>query len=331
MVLFEIPKLGKEAAAKAIKEWDQPKSRITHFVFCTTFGVDMPDADYQLTKLLSLRPLRQEAHDGCFASGTVLCLAKDLSKNNAGACVLFVCFEITPITFCGPSDTHLDSPVGQAFFGDCAAIMIVCTDPDVYVKRPLFQLVYAAHSILSDFDGAIDDICANRTDEVPLMWLSGRLVKRTSSRKGSKLPIQPNEQMGSSKSPSPLCVSPSSDPDDVWLSARIISSYSPDSPFYDPNITPDDRICEGVCSSLARVSYLTRQHGVKIALSSSSSTSGKNPDQTAQEKITESFWAPIIHRSYPESPFYHPNAKPDDVIWESIRSSLARGYYLSRF
>ncbi|CAN1839117.1 Chalcone synthase [Linum perenne] len=30
MVVVEVPKLGKEAAAKAIKEWGQPKSRITH-------------------------------------------------------------------------------------------------------------------------------------------------------------------------------------------------------------------------------------------------------------------------------------------------------------
>ncbi|KAK2978114.1 hypothetical protein RJ640_028668 [Escallonia rubra] len=45
MVVVEIPKLGKEAAAKAIKEWGQPKSKITHLAFYTTSGVDMPDAD----------------------------------------------------------------------------------------------------------------------------------------------------------------------------------------------------------------------------------------------------------------------------------------------
>ncbi|KAL9660271.1 hypothetical protein QQ045_025084 [Rhodiola kirilowii] len=57
MVVVEVPKLGKEAATKAIKEWGQSKSKITHVVFCTTSGVDMPGADYQLTKLLGLRPL----------------------------------------------------------------------------------------------------------------------------------------------------------------------------------------------------------------------------------------------------------------------------------
>ncbi|KAK3013621.1 hypothetical protein RJ639_009324 [Escallonia herrerae] len=38
--------------------WGQPKfkSKITHLVFYTTFDVDMPGADYQLTKLFGLRP-----------------------------------------------------------------------------------------------------------------------------------------------------------------------------------------------------------------------------------------------------------------------------------
>lgn len=56
MVVDEVPKLGKEAAGKAIKEWGRPKSKITHLVFCTTSGVDMPSADYRLSKLLGLDP-----------------------------------------------------------------------------------------------------------------------------------------------------------------------------------------------------------------------------------------------------------------------------------
>ncbi|KAM7275909.1 hypothetical protein ACFE04_017775 [Oxalis oulophora] len=56
IVVVEVPKLGKLAAIKAIEEWGQPKSKITHLIFCTTSGVDMPGADYQLTKLLGLDP-----------------------------------------------------------------------------------------------------------------------------------------------------------------------------------------------------------------------------------------------------------------------------------
>ncbi|KAB5564878.1 hypothetical protein DKX38_004932 [Salix brachista] len=159
MVVVEVPKLGKEAAAKAIKEWGQPKSKVTHLVFCTTSGVDMPGADYQLTKLLGLRPSVKRYmmyQQGCFAGGTVLRLAKDLAENNKGARVLVVCSEITAVTFRGPSDTHLDSLVGQALFGDGAAALIIGSDLVIGAEKPLFELVSAAQTILPDSDGAID-------------------------------------------------------------------------------------------------------------------------------------------------------------------------------
>ncbi|XP_008812745.1 chalcone synthase-like [Phoenix dactylifera] len=159
MVVTEVPKLGRDAAVRAIKEWGQPKSRITHLIFCTTSGVDMPGADYQLTKLLGLRPsvgrfmLYQQ---GCFAGGTVLRLAKALAENHRGARVLVVCSEITAVTFRGPSEDHLDSLVGQALFADGAAALIVGADPDTTVERPIFEIVSASQTILPDSDGAID-------------------------------------------------------------------------------------------------------------------------------------------------------------------------------
>ncbi|XP_058109864.1 chalcone synthase 2-like [Magnolia sinica] len=158
IVIVEVPKLGKEAAVKAINEWGQPKSKITHVVFCATGGVDMPGADYQLTKLLGLRPSVKRYmmyQIGCFAGGTVLRLAKDLAENNAGARVLVVCSEITAATFRGPSDTYLDGLVGQALFGDGAAAVIIGADPNSY-ERPIFQFVSAAQTILPDSEGAID-------------------------------------------------------------------------------------------------------------------------------------------------------------------------------
>ncbi|CAL4992900.1 unnamed protein product [Urochloa decumbens] len=159
IVVVEVPKLGKAAAQKALKEWGQPRSKITHLVFCTTSGVDMPGADYQLTKLLGLRPSVNRLmmyQQGCFAGGTVLRVAKDLAENNRGARVLVVCSEITAVTFRGPSESHLDSLVGQALFGDGAAAVIVGADPDERVERPLFQLVSASQTILPDSEGAID-------------------------------------------------------------------------------------------------------------------------------------------------------------------------------
>ncbi|KAI3916970.1 hypothetical protein MKW98_014431 [Papaver atlanticum] len=139
------------------------ESKITHLVVCTTSGVDMPGADYQLSKLLGLRPSVKRLmmyQQGCFAGGTVMRLvmrlAKDLAENNAGARVLVVCSEITAVTFRGPADTHLDSLVGQALFGDGAGAMIIGSDPDISVERPLFQIVSAAQTILPDSHGAID-------------------------------------------------------------------------------------------------------------------------------------------------------------------------------
>ncbi|KAF3541927.1 hypothetical protein F2Q69_00024730 [Brassica cretica] len=160
ILVAEVPKLGKEAAVKAIKEWGQPKSKITHLVFCTTSGVAMPGADYQLIKLLGLCPSVKRVmmyHQGCYAGGTVLRLAKDIAENNRGARVLIVCAGITVVTFRGPSETHLDSLVGQSLFGDGAAALIVGSDPDTSVgEKPIFEMVSAAQTILPDSQGAIE-------------------------------------------------------------------------------------------------------------------------------------------------------------------------------
>jgi len=56
ILVEEVPKLGEKAALKALKEWGRPKSEITHLIFCSTSGVDMPGADYPLIKLLNLKP-----------------------------------------------------------------------------------------------------------------------------------------------------------------------------------------------------------------------------------------------------------------------------------
>ncbi|KAL2939543.1 Chalcone synthase [Bienertia sinuspersici] len=159
IVVTEVPRLGKEAAMKAIKEWGQPKSKITHVIMCTTSGVDMPGADYQLTKLLGLRPSVRRFmlyQQGCFAGGTVIRLAKDLAENNRGARVLVVCSEITAICFRGPTETHLDSMVGQALFGDGAGALIVGADFDESIERPLFKMVWTAQTLIPDSEGAID-------------------------------------------------------------------------------------------------------------------------------------------------------------------------------
>ncbi|KAL0002040.1 hypothetical protein SO802_015821 [Lithocarpus litseifolius] len=157
--IMETPKLGAEAAKKAIEEWGQPKSKITHLIFHASSGVDMPGADYQLVKLLGLGSSVKRVmlyHLGCYAGGTILRIAKDLAENNVGARVLAVCSEITVDSFRGASDSDISCLVGQAIFGDGAAALIIGAHPDtLLVERPLFELVSAAQTILPNSGGAI--------------------------------------------------------------------------------------------------------------------------------------------------------------------------------
>ncbi|CAN0875581.1 Naringenin-chalcone synthase [Linum grandiflorum] len=122
MVLVEVPKLGKEVATKAIEEWGQPKSKITHLIFCTSTGVDMPGADYQLTKLLGLNSSvirTMMYHQGCYG------------------------------------DDDFATLVCHALFGDGASAVIVGSDPIPKVEKPLFELIHGAQTIVPDSEGAI--------------------------------------------------------------------------------------------------------------------------------------------------------------------------------
>lgn len=156
----EVPKVGKDAAMKAIEEWGQAMSKITHLIFCTTSGVDIPGADYQLTMLLGLNPSVKRymlCQQGCHAGGTVLRLAKDLAENNYGSRVLVVCSENTTVCFRGPTETHPDSMVAQALFADGAGAVIVGAYPDESLnERPIFQIVSTAQTILPNSQGAIE-------------------------------------------------------------------------------------------------------------------------------------------------------------------------------
>ncbi|XP_042500805.1 chalcone synthase 2-like [Macadamia integrifolia] len=154
IMITEVPKLAMEAATKAIKEWGQPKSKITHIVFTTISGVDAPGVDFQLIRLLGLSPTVRRVmmyHLGCYGGGSVLRVAKDLAENNKGARVLVVCSELNSISgFKGPNDGDMHSLLGQAIFADGAAAVIVGADPDTSIERPFFQLISTGTRILSD-------------------------------------------------------------------------------------------------------------------------------------------------------------------------------------
>ncbi|KAL3739392.1 hypothetical protein ACJRO7_020759 [Eucalyptus globulus] len=176
-----IPKLGEEAASEAIKEWGQPKSKITHIVFCSLSGADMPGADYQLMRLLGLSPSVKRVmlyHLGCFAGGTALRIAKDLAENNAGARVLIVCSEITVASFRGPSDENHGNLASQALLGDGAAALIIGSDPEIPSEQPIFQLVWTAETVLPNSESTVESqvrdggLTLVLSDRVPLLIAS---------------------------------------------------------------------------------------------------------------------------------------------------------------
>ncbi|KAL8143963.1 hypothetical protein V2J09_016995 [Rumex salicifolius] len=140
----EVTKLGVEAAKKAIEEWVQNKSKITHLIFCTTTANDMPDADFQFTTMFGLNPgvSRTMVHQqGCYAGGTVLCLVKDIAENNKGARVLVICSKIITFAFRGPHEDHVDSLIGQLLFRDGSAALVVGADIDPAIEKRIFELM----------------------------------------------------------------------------------------------------------------------------------------------------------------------------------------------
>ncbi|XP_030464986.2 chalcone synthase-like [Syzygium oleosum] len=159
MTIDMLPKLGMEAAVKAIEEWGQPKSTITHLVFCSFSGADMPGADLKLLNMLGLRPSVSRVmlySLGCYAGGTVLRIAKDIAENNPGARVLVVCAETTIPTFRAPSEDDPVYLVSNAIFADGAAAMIIgAAWPRVTTERPIFQIISASQSVVPDSDGMI--------------------------------------------------------------------------------------------------------------------------------------------------------------------------------
>ncbi|KAJ8455954.1 hypothetical protein OPV22_034870 [Ensete ventricosum] len=158
IVVEEVPKLAKEAAAKAIKEWGGSKSDITHLVFCSISGIDMPGADYRLAKLLGL-PLSVNRimlySQACHMGAAMLRIAKDLAENNKGARVLVVSCEITVLSFRGPDEHDFEALAGQAGFGDGAAAVIVGADPIQGLEKPIYEIMSATQVTVPESEKAV--------------------------------------------------------------------------------------------------------------------------------------------------------------------------------
>ncbi|KAI3978391.1 hypothetical protein MKX01_013189 [Papaver californicum] len=170
IMAVEIPKLAKEASLKAIEEWGQPKSMITHLVVTTFSCLDLPGVDYNLTKLLGLeQSVRRFGlyNHGCCAGGSALRLAKYIAENNAGSRILVVSSEMSSISITtGPSEDCLEPLVGQALFSDGASALIVGSDPDTSSgENPLFEIVSAYQMLIPDSDSDVSALIASNIEE----------------------------------------------------------------------------------------------------------------------------------------------------------------------
>nr|QOU08773.1 CHS2 [Triadica sebifera] len=175
ILVTKVPKLGETAALKAIREWGQPISSVTHLIFCTSSGLNMPGADYELTKLLGLQLSVKRYmiyQNGCYAGALALSLAKDIAENNIGSRVLVVCSENMTVCFHAPSQTHLDILVGSAIFGDGAAAIIVGANPNPIKEHPLFALVSTSQTIIPESEDGI----VGHTREMGLSYYLSRRV-----------------------------------------------------------------------------------------------------------------------------------------------------------
>ncbi|MCL7022006.1 hypothetical protein MKW94_006306 [Papaver nudicaule] len=153
----EIPKLAKEASLKAIEEWGQPKSEITHLVVSTLSCLELPGIDHHLAKLLGLNPTVHRFglyNHGCYAGASALRLAKDIADNNPSARILIASSEMSSINITtGPSDDYVDALVCQAIFSDGASAVIVGLEPDTSSgENPLFEIVSACQTVIPDSD-----------------------------------------------------------------------------------------------------------------------------------------------------------------------------------
>ncbi|KAL5075659.1 hypothetical protein RYX36_014643 [Vicia faba] len=158
----EVVKLAKEASLKAIKEWGQPISQITHLIFYITscFG-SIPGLDSRLARLLNPKPAINRLMMfvyGCHAGGTILRVAKGVAENNVGSRVLVVCSETMLASLQTPSVKYLSSDVilGHALFDDGATVVIIGSDYDLSIdENSLFKIVSASQTIVPDAENMI--------------------------------------------------------------------------------------------------------------------------------------------------------------------------------
>ncbi|XP_021753149.1 type III polyketide synthase B-like [Chenopodium quinoa] len=154
-----VTQMAIEASQACIANWGRPFSDITHLVYVSSSEARLPGGDIYLAKGLGLKPETNRVmlyFAGCSGGVAGLRVAKDIAENNPGSRVLLATSETTIIGFKPPSATRPYDLVGVALFGDGAGAMLIGSDPDPIIERPLFELHTAIQHFLPDTEKIID-------------------------------------------------------------------------------------------------------------------------------------------------------------------------------
>uniref|UniRef100_A0A803LGK5 Chalcone synthase n=1 Tax=Chenopodium quinoa TaxID=63459 RepID=A0A803LGK5_CHEQI len=154
-----VTQMAIEASQACIAKWGRPVSDITHLVYVSSSEARLPGGDIYLAKGLGLKPETNRVmlyFAGCSGGVAGLRVAKDIAENNPGSRVLLATSETTIIGFKPPSATRPYDLVGVALFGDGAGAMLIGSDPDPIIERPLFELHTAIQHFLPDTEKIID-------------------------------------------------------------------------------------------------------------------------------------------------------------------------------
>lgn len=157
-----IPEIAAEATLKAVAEWGQPLSSITHMVVATTTAFGLPAIDLAIARKLNLSTTVQRicmTQTGCWGGGALMRVARMVAESTANARVLVIAAEAnTVMNFRKPIEDTLykvDGFQAHVTLGDGACALIVGCDPVANVERGIFEILWSTQMSVPDSRGAL--------------------------------------------------------------------------------------------------------------------------------------------------------------------------------
>lgn len=166
---LEAPKLAAAAAEKALKEWGQPREKITHIISVSCTGIVAPGIEFSLMQSLSLRPDIYRLginFMGCFGAFKGLEVANAYASLNPENRILVICTELCSLHM--QERCEADAHIANALFADGAAAVIVGCEPQ-NSEQPLWEIV---HQRSMGLEGSLNEMTWEAGDKGFIMRLS---------------------------------------------------------------------------------------------------------------------------------------------------------------